>query len=384
MNIGILIPNLSGGGAERVATNVGNYLSECGNNVYYFFFGEVSKDKYEIIGNRVVVRLPKKYELIMDRNDAKNAANEIKGVKKLYKIDVTISFMEPANLLNVLSKNNDRIIISVRTLLSKRSELSGFWYNKHVINKLYSKADRVVVPSSYIKNDMLANYGLNGRKIVIIPNTIKKEEVDDRNQKEWIYGRHTALCVGRLDAVKQHDRIIKAFSLVRKKVSDAKLVICGEGLLKEYLCYVVRKLGIDESVFFMGFVNNISYYYKNSRVFVMASKAEGFPNSMLEAMSYRCPVVSTACPGGIYDILNIDNDNDEVSYGEYGIVTPYLSGKAMLRADYTLGEEKLAEAMISIMQSEDIYKFYQKASAKRAECFSYHSVMSEWEKMLGG
>ena len=54
---------------------------------------------------------------------------------------------------------------------------------------------------------------------------------------------------------------------------------------------------MEDSVVFIGFTDNVGFFLKHSKVFVMASKVEGFPNSMVEAMACGVPIVIADCPG---------------------------------------------------------------------------------------
>ena len=81
------------------------------------------------------------------------------------------------------------------------------------------------------------------------------------------------------------------------------MIILGQGSLLEELQVQAKDLKIDEAVHFLGFVDNPYYYLKNSDVFVLTSKYEGFPHVLLEAMTLEIPIISTNCLTGPKDIL---------------------------------------------------------------------------------
>ena len=98
MNIAILIQELEGGGAERVASLIGNYYIEQGQNVYYFISKNSKKCAYEVKGE--IIRT----EIVANQNRVMalfEAAFIMRKYKKSYKIDVSISFMEEFNYINV-------------------------------------------------------------------------------------------------------------------------------------------------------------------------------------------------------------------------------------------------------------------------------------------
>lgn len=196
MNIAILIPELGGGGAERVATIIGNYFSEKGENVYYFIGDYKVKQLRPVKG--IVIQTGVKR---LTGNPLKEmvklllAASRIRNLKKQYDIDISISFMEYFNFLNVLSRTKDRVFVRVCTILSKRDDLPDtIIYSKKMINWLYNRADKVVVMTKFAENEMAEEYGVKRKKICIIPNPIAPDYTEDGSE-EWIYGDKAVICV---------------------------------------------------------------------------------------------------------------------------------------------------------------------------------------------
>lgn len=307
MNIAIIIPSLGGGGAERVAQIVGDYYCEKGETVYYFLADNSVRQIYSVKGQIVNTGIkevggddaPGNFLAIMDMM---KPSWQLRKLKWKYHIDVAISFMERFNYINVLSKGKEKVITRICTVLSERDDVRGPLYSKGMLRFLYNHSDAVVVMSDYVKKDMYKKYNVSVAKMHKIPNpAIRYEEKE--SESEWIYGNYAVICVGRLDKIKQHEKIIRAFSYVKSQCKEAVLIILGTGPNKQYLNKLCEKYDIEDSVFFIGFTENIGFYLKNSRVFVMASKVEGFPNSMVEAMAYGVPVVTTDSPGACSEIV---------------------------------------------------------------------------------
>lgn len=118
---------------------------------------------------------------------------------------------------------------------------------------------------------------------------------------------------------------------MRHKGYDAKLILIGDGVDKELIEKEVENLGISRYVFMPGFKDNPYKYIRNSSVFVLSSKNEGFPTVLIEALACGVPVVSTDCISGPREIL----DN-----GKYGKLVPV--GDA----------EKMAKAIIETLEDE--------------------------------
>ena len=378
-----MIPNLLGGGAERVAQQIGTYFTGEGIKVYYFLLRKARGCTYEVFGEIINLDIEEGLNNVFERTDLRRLKKEAKRIqsrKEELSIDVAISFMEEANYLNILSRCKEKVIVSVRTTLSMRDDLGGLFYNRAFIRRLYNKADKVVAVSEFTKNDLIDNYGIDSRKVVSIPNA--PTDLAGDLSLEWKYGSHAIVCVSRFEPVKQHDHIIRAFSQVKKNVPSAELILCGEGKLRDYLQYICRKLELEKNVHFVGFCNDMTRYYSNSRVFVMASFAEGFPNSMVEAMKYGCPIVSVDTPGGVRDILEVDNTIEDVTLCKYGVVTPLLKGKAPRSLELTSEESKLAEAMTRILTDDDLFRMYKERSLERADHYSYDRIMKRWKGII--
>jgi glycosyltransferase involved in cell wall biosynthesis len=108
--------------------------------------------------------------------------------------------------------------------------------------------------------------------------------------------------VANLKDVKGHDILIRAFRRVVDELPHARLVICGEGEDGPALQCLCRELALTEHVFFLGLRHDLGSIYRDLDLYVHSSRAEGLPNSVLEAMAYGVPVVATSA-GGTTELL---------------------------------------------------------------------------------
>ena len=200
--------------------------------------------------------------------------------------------------------------------------------NQQVIKYLYPKADAVVAPSRGVAQDILRFApNLSGR-IQVIYNPVINEHLyrlcQEPVEHPWFSSKAVpvVLAVGRLVEQKGFDTLIQAFSRIQK-VTEAHLVILGEGEKRASLEEMITHLGLSNSVCMLGFQPNPFKYMHRADVFVLSSRHEGLPNVLIQAMACGCPIVSTDCPSGPDEILN---------GGKFGELVPVDDVEAMAGA----------------------------------------------------
>lgn len=383
-NIAILVPTLAGGGAERVAGNITIGLSKDfnvnlivydGNQVEYDYAGnliELGSKVYKTPIGKVFGMIKKVFQL--------------RKIKKELKIDATISFLDNANIINILSRKNDKILISVRNF--KSSEGKGF-YGKIVNNLIrvfYNKSDSVIACSEVIREDLIHNFNVDKNKVITIYNPydinkIKKMANEEISNDTRISGRYL-INVGRLTYQKGQDHLLKAFKLVLEKINDVNLVMVGQGDLEGKLKELAKELGIDKNVVFLGFEKNPFKYVSKSECFVLSSLYEGFPNCLVEAMVCGVPIISADCKSGPREILTDDfkkfKIGKEYKEEKYGIIVPDFADNLNIEDK----EKELAEAIIKLLSDEELKDKYTEASKKRHKDFSLENISYEFKKAI--
>ncbi len=189
--------------------------------------------------------------------------------------------------------------------------------------------DQVTSVSKSVAEFMIEGEGVARKKVQVILNGVKSEDYDvtvDRAEKRRELGLaendFAYINVARFFPNKDHSTLLKAFAIVVKQMPEAKLLLCGEGTLKEDLMKEAAALGLTNSVKFLGNRRDIPYVHRAIDVFVLSSIKEGLPIVLLEAMASGVPIVTT----------DVDGNPEAVLHNETGLVVPARNPEALAKA----------------------------------------------------
>ena len=156
-----------------------------------------------------------------------------------------------------------------------------------------------IITNSIKSKNSLKRLTFNIKKINIIynPYLYKINKFSKKKRKKII------LSVGRFCKQKNQSLTIRAFKIFVQNHKDFKLVIIGQGPDKYKLKKLIGKLNLQKSVVMKNWQNNMSKYYSNSKLLIFPSLYEGLPNTLLDALNYSLPCISTKCSGA-EDILS--------------------------------------------------------------------------------
>jgi len=178
---------------------------------------------------------------------------------------------------------------------------------KFLYRLLYPGADLIIAQCDNIKKDLIKNFCIKRDKIVRIYNPVDIISVISKSNQfyppEFKRTEINIVAVGRLVKAKGYDVLLKAFHKLIKIAPDAHLYIIGDGPLRNKLENLSRNLKLDSKVTFVGFVSNPYPYIRHSDLYVLSSRWEGFPNTLLEALVCGAKVVATDCESGPREIL---------------------------------------------------------------------------------
>jgi len=166
----------------------------------------------------------------------------------------------------------------------------------------YRKLDKIVVQNPDMGKTFKKSYRVSDKKITLIPNPVRpdyKKLLSEKGKLKIDATKPWITTISRLETKqKDPETLIKAFALVKDRVDSASLIICGTGNKKDKLKDLGNALGLSKDIYFLGFVKNPFIVLKESDVFVLSSRAEGFGKVIVEAQLAKVPVVATDCPVG--------------------------------------------------------------------------------------
>ncbi len=168
------------------------------------------------------------------------------------------------------------------------------------------------------------------------------------------------VCVARLYLQKNHKTLVEAFASGPAKIPNAKLLLAGDGHLRDEVEARVRSLGISDRVHFLGRRDDIPQLLAASDIFALASMWEGNPLSVMEAMAAGLPAVVTAV-GGVPEL---------VTHEKHGLIVP--PGDAAV----------LSAVMLRIANDPAMRRAMGIAAAKRAQTeFDDRNMVEAYESL---
>lgn len=372
----LIIHQLRNGGAEQAITLLANTLREHCEITLVVFDG--SHQDYIPQVSVIDLHSPKSRSNIFKLFQLCWRIHQIRKIKKQVQFDVAISFLPGPNLVNCLSRCNERVIISVRNMQSQLPSDKGRWLANYIS---FQKADKIVAVSQDVKEDILDNHKKMIEKTIVIPNMVDEDKIKN-NQKEKIQGTinwqqddFVILNMGRFIQQKGQWHLIKAMKCVTQKHPNAKLLLLGRGELEESFQNLIRILQLEKNIFLLGFQKNPYAYLQCADLYVSTSLYEGMPNVILEAMTCCIPIIATECLGGIREILCGEKDN-------YGVLISPLAAAIDISTHISAEEERLAQEILTVMEDKKKREKLAQLSQKRVKDFSCNVVKHKWINLI--
>lgn len=287
-----------GGGAERVTTNLANYLAADNNKVTIVSLSRFNPSNIFTINDKVTVEyLNFNFESVF---------NPVYKVASVF--TVNRYFRHYKNLTILLGIGTYPSL--VLAMLPKRTNLktigcqhNSFAFARHIwlfLRKL--SFHRLSALVSLTEHDLPKLKTLNPNSFVI-PNAVSfLPDIHAKLDNKLI------LTIGRMDYNKGYDLLLDVFEKLTLTHPDWKLRIIGDGPLKNKIISRIETSGLNDRVEILSPTNRIVDQYLQASVYLMTSRTEALPMVLLEAKACGLPIVSFNCETGPSDILNNNKD----------------------------------------------------------------------------
>ena len=305
-----VIHSLHCGGSERATTGLANFWAAAGKEVSILTNSECETDFYSV-DQRV-----KRITLTGDLQNVPSSSGIVANIKRAVALRKIIKKVKPDICIGMMTHSAVLVAISRLGLTGKyigservhppKSPLGVYW--EFLRSHAYKYLDCMVVLSKPTAEWMAKN--TNAKNIEVIPNAVQWPlplstpvvEPSAKLKSE----RKIILSVGRFHHQKGFDLLLDAFGGIADEFPDWDLCILGDGPLLEQFQKQKHQLRIKNQIFYPGRVGNLTDWYTRADIFVLPSRFEGFPNALVEAMSYGLPVVSADCLTGPADLIHDD------------------------------------------------------------------------------
>jgi glycosyltransferase involved in cell wall biosynthesis len=273
-------------------------------------------------------------------------------------LDVLVSFMDKTNVLVLLATLGLGVPVVVSEHIDPRKYSAGR-VTTGLRRVLYPSARAVVVLTAGISQ--WARGIVRKEAIYVIPNPISEQFLGSHGSNARS-AHHTVVAIGRMEPQKGFDRLLTAFAKCASRHPEWTLRIVGEGAERPCLQALAAKLGLESRIRLDTITKEPEKVLRDSDLFVLSSRYEGFPMVLLEAMACGLPVISFDCPSGPGEMIRDGID---------GVLVPPDDIEA------------LAKAMDSLMGAQQERQRLAARAVEVRERFGLPRVMAMWSEILG-
>lgn len=343
--IAIVLPDLHGGGVERIRLVLAGEFVRMGYCVEFVLMRACGSLLTEAQGSFTVVDL--------GCSRTRDLPFALARYLKRHRPDSLCVAMWPLTVIAPLMRlvgYRGHILVSEHNTLSIQYRNWGRVHRTVLRSSMavsYRLATARVGVSAGVVEDLAILSGLSRHMFEVVHNPVSPRTTPSflsiqQAEKLWNTPRGLRiLTVGSMKDQKNHSLLLRVVARIGR--SDLKLMFVGTGAKEQDLRSLADDLGLSAQVIFAGFHSDPTAFYQTADLFVLPSDYEGFGNVIVEALRCGLPVVSTDCPSGPREILD---------GGRYGQLVAVGDEQAMATAIQSSLNEKTASEVLRKRASE--------------------------------
>lgn len=303
MNIAFLIGTLERAGAQRLILNIIKNLDKKHFKPFLIYWRKSDFFKeFKKIKDLNIIELNNKPEnnsfcKILNFFISIKQIIELRKIIKNHNIQIIHSNLITSDIYNFILKiqyRNLKIISTRHNVAEIRKTLFFRFFNK-IINSFF---DKIVLCSKDVQ--LLFNKYEFSNNSVVIYNGVDVNEIQEAPIKNYPFIKKESfniISIGRLEMVKGYPNLIYIFKKFNEDHPNSNLFICGMGKDYFFLKKLVKQIKIQDKITFLGNRDDVYSLLKSCNIFMLLSKREGLPLSLLEAMCCKLPVIGSNVSG---------------------------------------------------------------------------------------
>ena len=338
------------GGTERVTAIIANELIKLGYDITIISCIDGKNSFFELDSR---IKLDRLYESCNGLKFNLTAAYKLRRKMKEYDFDYIIDIDTIHSFFSIPAT------IGLKTKVISWEHFN-FYSDLGIRRRKWGRvlaskfADRIITLTDEDKQAFLKNLNVKCKiDYIYNPTPYPNEKRNECKSK-------MAISIGRLTPQKGFDKLLDIWQKIEEKDKEWILYIVGSGEDKEKLLKQKENLNL-ERVIFVENTKNIKEYYEKSSIYLMTSRFEGLPMTLIEAQSFGLPIISYDIKTGPRDIINDKEDGYLIENNN---------------------QEKFVEKFLELSSNQEKIQEFSKNSYKNSERFKLKNIIDKWKKIL--